>query len=147
METNKWLWQPHKSGPIFIRVSYRDLENNLKIFAKSLRTNNLPIARKIRDTEFSPIILSLDKAKTQLDIIIKRYPELEKQLKCGLHGEYADQKDENEFTIGEVYKVWVQELNSKGGNYQTAERTAKRYSTICQSFVNNVGENTSRKSR
>jgi len=29
METNKWLWQPHKNGPIYLRLTYRDLEDKL----------------------------------------------------------------------------------------------------------------------
>jgi hypothetical protein len=36
METDKWLWQPRPDGPIFLRLSYRDLEGRKKQFTCSL---------------------------------------------------------------------------------------------------------------
>ena len=59
MESDKWLWQPHKSGPIFLRLTYRTLDGKIKTFVRSLHTDHWLTARKIRDTEFTPIILDM----------------------------------------------------------------------------------------
>ncbi|MBT3292263.1 MAG: hypothetical protein HN380_33375, partial [Victivallales bacterium] len=77
METNKWLWQPRKNGPIHLRVTHTTLEGQRKSFVRSLRTNHWPSARKIRDTEFAPIILDMQKAMLQLELIHELYPQLE----------------------------------------------------------------------
>jgi hypothetical protein len=69
METDKWLWQPRPDGPIFLRLSYRDLEGRKKQFTCSLSTSHWPSAREIRDTDFAPIILNMDKARHQLTAI------------------------------------------------------------------------------
>ena len=33
VESNKWLWQPHRNGPIYIRFSFRDPEHEKKTVA------------------------------------------------------------------------------------------------------------------
>ncbi len=60
METNKWLWQPHKNGSIYLRLSYRDFEGNRKTFTRALGTKEWPEACRIQDVEFSPIILGYE---------------------------------------------------------------------------------------
>ena len=47
MESDKWLWQPKTTGPIFLRLPYRDAKGRKKQFVCSLNTNHLPTARKI----------------------------------------------------------------------------------------------------
>lgn len=89
METNKYLWQPRRNGPIHLRVSYRDLTGEKREFRRSLRTNHWPTARKIRDAEFMSIIQDMAKARTQLELIHALYPQLEEQLERGAHGGYA----------------------------------------------------------
>ncbi len=56
MENNKWLWQPRRNGPIYLRISYRDMAGKKKSLTRSLNTNYWPEARRIRDAEFVPII-------------------------------------------------------------------------------------------
>lgn len=140
MESNKWLWQPRKNGPILIRLRYTDIEGKKKTFTRSLNTNHFPTARKIRDKEFLPVVLDIDHARNMLELIRELYPELEKQLLTGKHGGF---KDKQPFvTLKKVYNAWHKALSTKGGNYQASENTIYRYSKIVENFINYTGENT-----
>lgn len=139
METNKWLWQPHKKGPISLRVSYRDQKGETKYFTKSLKTSNWAQSRKIRDTEFTPIILDIDWARAKLELIHKKFPELEQQLQEGVHGGYGEKQKTDTFTLDELYNEWCREIRRKNSNFQVADRTASRYKTICNQYVLHVG--------
>jgi hypothetical protein len=66
MESSKYLWQPRRDGPIHIRISYNGADGKRTHFCRSLRTSHWPTARKIRDAEFMPLILDVNKAKAQL---------------------------------------------------------------------------------
>ncbi len=55
-------------GPIFLRVSYTDRDGRKRQFTRSLNTNNWTQARRVRDTEFAPIILGMEKARAQCPV-------------------------------------------------------------------------------
>ncbi len=135
METNKWLWQPNKNGPIHLRVGYKDKTGKSKTFTKSLRTKNWKTARKIRDTEFAPIILDMEKARAQHELIHKIYPQLEVRLETGVNGGYIDDSPVDAPTLQETYDAWAKALNTKNGNYYVAPKTTSRYSGIVRSFI------------
>jgi len=135
METNKWLWQPNKNGPIHLRVQYKDLAGKKKTFTRSLRTRDWRTARKIRDTEFTPIILDVSKAQAQLELIHELYPQLEAKLQSGLHNGYAEDAPDASVSIKRVYDQWVKALAQKNGNYRVSPKTASRYSSVCLSFI------------
>ena len=59
---------------------------------KSLRTHRWPEARRIRDTEFAPLILKMEIAQTQVELAHKLYPEMQKKLQSGLHGGYGNEE-------------------------------------------------------
>ena len=144
METNKWLWQPRKGGPIHLRVTHTTLDGKHKSFVRSLRTNHWPTARKIRDSEFAPIILDMQKARLQLELIRELYPQLEERLESGVHGGYGPERGDggrNSATLQEVYNSWCKALSTPGGNYATSEGTAKRYTAIGGVLVLHIGEN------
>ena len=142
MESNKWLWQPKKNGPILIRLRYADVNGKKKTFTRSLNTNHFPTARKIRDKEFLPIILDITHAKNMLELIHELYPKLEKQLAKGKHGGFKD-KQSSFATLRTVHQSWKKALSTKGGNYQASEGTVYRYSKIVENFINYIGEDTS----
>lgn len=133
MENNKWLWQPDKKGSIFFRFEYYDVNGEKKRFVRSLKTRHWPDARKIRDSEFTPIIYDMEKAKRQLDFILEIYPQLEEKLKNGIHGAMAPQNQET--LISELVEKWQEALRKKGSNYETAESTASRYEVIAIRFI------------
>lgn len=138
METNNWLWQPHKNGQIYIRVSYRTPHGEKKYLTRCLYSNNWPKARRIRDTEFIPIILDIEKARAQLDVILKTFPQLEKQLQHGVNGGYGESESETvdgSPTLQELLDIWEKELARENGNFQVGEKTARRYGKICGNFV------------
>ena len=141
MESNKWLWQPKKNGPILIRLRYTDVEGKKKTFTRSLNTNHFPTARKIRDKEFLPIVLDMNHAKNTLELIHELYPKLEKQLSKGKHGGFKD-KQSSSVTLRTIHTSWKKALSTKGGNYQTSEGTVYRYSKIVENFINYIGEDT-----
>ena len=141
METNKWLWQPHKNGPIYLRVSYRDPDGRRRNFVKSLETRRWADARRIRDTEFAPIILDIRKAAAQMQLIRKLYPELEKQLAVGLHGGYAEEDTRRgRLTLGKLFTEWRAAVTAESGNYRLAPETAQRYMHGCKAFLADLGE-------
>ena len=139
MECNKWLWQPDSQGPVYLRLSYKNLEGKKKNFTHSLNTDHLPTARKIRDSEFTPIIHSIDKAKAQLELIIGMFPQLEKQLKTGVNGNFKKDEDKGK-SLKDLLKVWKSGLSTKGGNYETADATASRYSAVVDRFAAFAGK-------
>lgn len=143
METNKWLWQPRKDGPIHLRVTHTTADGKRKTFVRSLRTNHWPTARKIRDAEFAPIILDMQKAMVQLELIHELYPQLEGQLQLGVHGGYGadpEARSRTAATLREVYADWCEALATTGGNYATSKGTAKRYAAIGNILVVHIGE-------
>ncbi|MBT3375310.1 MAG: tyrosine-type recombinase/integrase [Lentisphaerae bacterium] len=145
METNKWLWQPRKNGPIHLRVTHTTLEGQRKSFVRSLRTNHWPSARKIRDTEFAPIILDMQKAMLQLELIHELYPQLEERLQAGQHGGYGPEQSNDKRTntaLSEVYASWCDAMVAKGGNYAVSQGTAKRYTAIGGVLVAHIGQDT-----
>ena len=141
MECNKWLWQPDSQGPVYLRLSYKNLEGKKKNFTHSLNTDHLPTARKIRDSEFAPIIHSMDKAKAQLDLILEIFPQLEKQLKEGVHGNFTEPEDKGK-PLQDLIKLWKTALITKGGNYETAKGTSSRYSSVVDRFASFAGKDT-----
>jgi len=140
MESDKWLWQPKKPGPIFIRLRYTDKDGKKKTFTRSLNTDHYPTARKIRDKEFLPIVLDMEQAIAKLELIHELYPQLEEKLNKGKHGGYEGKKSISP-TLQKLHTTWVKALGTKGGNYQTAEATVKRYSKIAENFIIYVGKN------
>ncbi len=141
MECNKWLWQPDSQGPIYLRLSYKDLNGKKRFFTHSLNTDHLPTARKIRDSEFTPIIHSMDKAKAQLELILGLFPQLEKQLKEGVHGNFPkDEGKDKGKSLKDVIKAWKTALATNGGNYETAEATTSRYSSVVDKFAAFAGK-------
>jgi hypothetical protein len=137
MESNKWLWQPQKNGPIHIRLSYRTADDKRKRFVRSLSTNHWPTARKRRDKYFAPIVDDLDIARKQLEWILERFPDLEREL----HTAFGTPSDPSYASpvLETVYEAWVKAMSTEGGNYQSAPRSAKRYATIGQNFAMFVG--------
>jgi integrase len=138
METDKWLWQPRPDGPIFLRLSYRDLEDSKKQFTCSLGTNHWPAARKIRDTDFSPIIHDMGKDRHQLDLIHKLYPELQTRLE-DLGNRRSSRAARNGNTLAELCAQWSTAMNKRGGNFALAKSTASRYTAIGASFASFAG--------
>jgi len=47
MEANKWLWQSHNNGSIYLRLSSRDFERNRKTFTRALGTKEWSEACRI----------------------------------------------------------------------------------------------------
>lgn len=146
METNKWLWQPKKNGPIHLRVTYQDETGKRQCFVRSLRTQNWTEARRIRDSEFTPIILSMEKAQAQIELAMKLYPRLVQKLRTGLHGGYGPSDTQEAKAAGirieALAKEWSKSLTIKGGNYCAAPNTAQRYATIAASFAAHIGADT-----
>ncbi|OGV66564.1 MAG: hypothetical protein A3K19_23920 [Lentisphaerae bacterium RIFOXYB12_FULL_65_16] len=136
MESNKWLWQPHKTGPIYLRLTYRNADGQRKTFVRSLNTSHWPTARSTRDKEFAPIIRSIDEAEAKHELIHVLYPELEQKLQTGVHGGFT--ADSKPVTVKEVLDGYTKAM-LRPGNFQTAEWTARRYATICTTFVNHIG--------
>lgn len=135
METNKWLWQPHKNGPIHLRLTYRDAEGKLKTFTRTLNTNHYPTARKVRDTEFLPIINGMNIARTKLELIDTLFPDLEDQLQRGVHGGYSKGSAKTSETLTSLHQQWSEALTVSGGNYAIGKLTAGRYRYIASLFV------------
>lgn len=142
MVSNEWLWQPRKSGPIHLRITYVDSDGKRRGFTRSLRTNHWPTARSIRDTEFKPIILDIDRAQAQLELIRRIYPELEAKLQVGVHGGYAVEAKSEAVSISDLVAEWSKELKTPNGNYAIAEKTARRYTTIAERFCELIGQDT-----
>ena len=142
MESNKYLWQPRKSGPIHIRISYSDPDGKRIQFCRSLRTPHWPTARKIRDAEFLPLILDVNKAKAQLELIHELYPKLVEQLPRGVHGGWGPNRDPDAPTLEALCQRWGEAISAPRGNYAMAERSAKRYRTIVGEFATHIGAET-----
>ena len=141
METNKWLWQPRRDGSIHLRVKYRDMQGKSKTFTCSLHTSHWPTARKIRDSEFAPIILDAEKARQQAELAIALFPELEKKLQTGLSGGYnrPEEKGETGITLQTLFNKWSAALSKPNGNYEKSAKTTSRYKAIGKLFIDHVG--------
>jgi integrase len=142
MESNKYLWQPRKNGPIHIRVFYHDADGKRTQFCRSLRTSHWPTARKIRDAEFVSPILDVNKARVKLELILKQYPELVAQMQKGVHGGWGPDRDPAAPTIEALCRRWCEAISEPRGNYSMARRSALRYKTVTSDFVTHVGGDT-----
>ena len=57
---NQYLWQPRKTGPVYIRFSfYLPGEDTPRRYVRSLGTLSWSDARRIRDRAFLPLITIL----------------------------------------------------------------------------------------
>ena len=116
MESNKYLWQPRPNGPIHIRVSYADANGKRCHLCRSLRTSHWPSARRIRDAEFMPLILDVNKAKAQLELIGELYPHLVDQLQKGVHGGWGPDTEGGGHTLQDLVEQWGKAIAAERGN-------------------------------
>ena len=149
LKSDRWLSQPRKDGPVYLRLSYPALDDPAKIcrYRASLGTNDMDQARKIRNKYIVPILSRLSSDVLACRKILVHFlheidaamPDLPRELDEALGISNEVTRRPTAVKLAALIEDYTAKMFAPTGSHTTALATAKRYRGIYRRFLANVG--------